>query len=74
MSTLINCDYCFGDYDVEVEDPDYEVGLMGYSVFINTSVTHTHNPNCPVLSMSPGKIAEIEERLSRTYEPDFDPY
>jgi hypothetical protein len=72
--TLINCEYCDGDYEVEIEEPDYDVGLTGHSVFINTAVTNTHDPNCPVLSMSPEEINRIEERLSITYEPDFDPY
>lgn len=71
MSTLMNCPHCDGDLDVEIESPDYDVGLTGYTVFINTETTNTHNPVCIVLTMNAEEINKLEEKLTLEYEPDW---
>ena len=59
-----SCDYCDGDYLMECEGPDYEVGLMGYSVFIDNTEFSTHADDCPVRFMTPQDIEKIEYDLS----------
>lgn len=74
---LSTCDYCDGDYEFEVEDPDDDVGLMGYSVFLDNTEFKTHDPECPVRTMTPKEIEEIEYKLSIKVAEgllDYDPY
>lgn len=62
---LRSCSYCDGDYEIaDVEPPDYEVGLMGYTVFIENEKFSTHDEDCPVRTMSPKEIEEIEIKLA----------
>lgn len=64
MTHLSPCDHCDGDYEFEVESPDYEVGLNGYQVFLCTSDYKTHAPECPVRNMVGKDIEDIEYKLS----------
>lgn len=72
-----SCDHCEGDYEFEVESPDYEVGIMGYQVFLDNTEFKTHDDDCPVRTMTQAEIEKIEDSLSiRVAEGllDYDPY
>ena len=69
-----SCDHCEGYYEFEIEGPDYEVGLMGYSVFLNNTTFDTHDDDCPVRTMNQEDIEKIEYKLSiMAAERQFDP-
>lgn len=72
MSELRSCDHCDGDYEIaDVEPPDYEVGILGYNVFIENITFSTHDNDCPVRTMTPEEIEKIEQGLSYSW-PEYE--
>lgn len=62
---IMSCDYCEGDYDFDVEEPDYSVGLFGYQVFLDNTKFGTHEEGCTVRTMSTEELDEIAVKISQ---------
>lgn len=62
-----SCDHCEGDYQFEIESPDYSVGIMGYTVFLDNTIFDTHDDNCPVRSMTQEELDKIEHKIGVQY-------
>jgi hypothetical protein len=72
MTYTVSCDIdpelCSGDYELEIEGPDYEVGLMGYSAYL-TGTFDKHDATCPIHKMTPTEIDKLSDKLSeRAYD------
>jgi hypothetical protein len=71
------CDFCEnGEHVFDVEGPDYEVGLMGYSVFYYTDdIDENHDEDCEVRTYTPEQISKLEYKLAiKVADGAFDSY